>query len=283
MGATDKALVRRSFECAASSYDQAAAVQRQMSDELVDRLSVIKIDPENILDVGCGTGYALSGLQQRFPAADFIMFDFAKNMLQRMTPSQTASTYRVCGDAAVMPISSASIDMVFCNAMLHWCDYMAVFDEFLRVLKPQGLLMFATFGPDTLKELRAASRQVVTSAHVLDFSDMHNLGDALVERQFNTPVMDVDYVKITHKDVKSILRDLKAIGARDAMQILSGGPLGKNEYAEFKQACEEFRNAQGLLESTCEIVYGHAWAPEELNIKEAAGEVAVPLERILRR
>ena len=283
MGDIAKAQVRRSFQHAAATDDQAAVVQQQMADELVDRLSVIKIHPANILDVGCGTGYALSGLQQRFPKAEFIMLDLAKNMLQRVTPSQSEWVHMVCGDAEGTPISSASIDMVFCNAILHWCDYASVFDEFLRVLKPQGLLMFATFGPDTLKELRAAWGQVDAEARLLDFTDMHNLGDALVQRHFSTPVMDVDYIKVTHRNVKSLLKDLKILGAGGVINIHGEGLLGKNKYGKFKRTCEDFRNALGLLESTCEIVYGHAWAPDQLNIEEAMGEVAIPLDRLHRR
>lgn len=283
MGDLDKIQVRRSFQRAAAGYDEAAVFQRRMVDELVDRLVFIKLDPAYIVDVGCGTGYALPGLQHRFPNAQLVMLDFASNMLQRFSASLPVRARSICGDAESMPITSHSVDMVFCNAALHWCSFDVVFNEFLRVLKPQGLLTFATFGPDTLKELRAAWRQVDADAHVHDFTDMHHIGDALVRCQFTMPVLDVDYATVTHKDLSSALRDLKPLGAGSAMKNRSRGLLGKKKYQKLEQACEGFRNEHGLLESTCEIVYGHAWAPEQLNISETGGEVAIPLSQLHRR
>lgn len=283
MADLDKIQVRRSFQHSAAVYDQAAVVQRRMADELIDRLRLVKIAPAYVIDVGCGTGYALPGLQQRFPEAHFIMLDFASNMLQQLCTLQSVRLHPICADAESMPIASHSVDIIFCNAALQWCSFDAVFNEFLRVLKPQGLLTFATFGPDTLKELRAAWRQVDADVHVHDFTDMHNIGDALVRLQFTTPVLDVDYVTVTHRDLKSALFDLKILGARNAMKIRNRGLLGRRKYQALEQACEAFRNVQGLLESTCEIIYGHAWAPGQLNLSATGNEVAIPLSLLHRR
>lgn len=283
VGEIDKLGVRRSFQRAAALYDQAAVIQQRMVDELIVRLDVLNIAPRYIVDVGCGTGYAQAGLRQRFPDAHIIMLDFAANMLQQLPTDQSALTYAVCGDAEMMPIASNRVDMIFCSAVLQYCDFEIFFAECLRLLKPQGLLTFATFGPDTLKELRAAWQQVDAGMRVQTFADMHNIGDALVQLQFSMPVLDVDYVTVTHKLLPSAFNDLRALGASNSITTRARGLLGKDRYHQLLRACDGYRNDQGLLESTCEIVYGHAWAPEQLNINQAGGEVAIPLSQLHRR
>ena len=279
----DKSKTRRSFERAAESYDGAAVVQRRMADELLDRLELLKLSPARILDAGCGTGYALPGLMRRYPGAEFILLDFASPMLRRSRLPGSGGVVFICGDLENMPLAAGSVDMVFCNAVLEWCDFGAVLTEFLRVLKPEGLLTFATLGPDTLVELRAAWRQVDDGVHTHSFTDMHNLGDALTARQFTAPVMDVDYVTVTHRDLNSALSDLKDQGAANAAGARARGLTGKGKFREFERVSGSFRNAEGLLESTCEIVYGHAWAPLQINLDDGGGGVAVPLDQLRRR
>ena len=276
----DKRHVHRQFQSAAATYDQAAVVQRYMADELTSRLQVVNLAPERVLDVGCGTGYAYQGLVDWYPDADLILLDFASNMLRQGLSFRTGQNHSVCGDAEAMPIAPHSVDLIYCNAVLHWCRLDAVLPEFLRILKPQGLLTFSTFGPDTLMELRAAWEQVDTNIHVHDFVDMHNIGDALVQHQFDTPVMDVDYLKVTHKDLRSVLRDLKQAGINNAATCRARGLLGKGKLDKLEKVMDRSRNEQGLIESTYEIVYGHAWAPTQIVLDETAGDVAVPLSQL---
>ena len=283
MGTVDKFEVRRAFQYAAPLYDRAAVVQRRMVDELVDRLEVVKIEPCSVVDVGCGTGYAWAGLRRRFPETHLVMLDFASNMLAHIPSDQAGRTRSICADAEKLPLAAHSVDMIFCSAVLQCCDHTAVFEECIRVLKPGGLFTFATFGPDTLKELRAAWQQVDADAHVPEFTDMHNIGDALVQLQFIMPVLDVDYLTVTHRDVGSALRDLRALGASMAGATRSRGLSGTSRYRKLLTSCQDHCNEKGLLESTCEIIYGHAWAPDQLHIGEAGGGIAVPLSRLRRR
>jgi malonyl-CoA O-methyltransferase len=279
----DKAKIRRSFQRAAADYDEAAAVQRYMAGELIDRLGVVKLEPGRILDAGCGTGHALPGLRQRFPGAEFVLFDLSEAMLQCARRQAPANTGLVCGDMENAPIASCSIDLIFANAVMHWCDLERVIPEFLRILKPEGLLTFSTFGPDTLTELRRAWRQVDAGIHVHDFLDMHTIGDILVQLQFAEPVMDADYLTVTHRDFNDALRDLKALGAGNAALARSRVLTGARKFRELARICERFRNEQGLFESTMEIVFGHAWAPAQVNLREAGGGTAIPLSRLRRR
>ncbi|MGD8932789.1 MAG: methyltransferase domain-containing protein, partial [Chromatiales bacterium] len=154
----DKQQARRAFERAASAYDEVAVLQRETAQRMLERLDYIRHEPAVILDVGAGTGEATLALSRRFKPARTIALDFALPMLQRARKrgSWLRRLRCVCGDAERLPLADRSVDLIFSNATLQWCnDLEGTFREFLRVLRPDGLLMFSTFGPDTLKELRA--------------------------------------------------------------------------------------------------------------------------------
>src|SRR5690606_4436805 len=147
------------------------------------------------------------------------------------------------------------------NMTLQWCDPARVFDGVREALAPGGLWMFSTVGPDTLLELDNAWRQVDDGAHVHEFIDMHHLGDALLALGFVDPVMDVDRITLTYPDVGLLLRDLKTLGVVNARRSRSRGLLGRRRYRALVEAYESYRNDDGDLPSTWEVVYGHAFAP----------------------
>lgn len=282
----DRRQVRRAFDRAAGSYDEAAVVQRRMIDELVERLEIIKVAPERILDVGCGTGYARNPLMQRFPRAQYLGSDIAPGMLRQARPwgwRLRRGTRWFCADVERLPLTDRSVDLVFCSAVLQWCDPEAAFNEMHRVLRPGGVLMFSTFGPDTLRELREVWAEVDSAVHVHEFTDMHILGDIMLEAGFELPVVDVDYLTVTHRTVLSCLRDLKAIGASNAAEDRARGLMPRSRLRELERAYESRRNDDGLIETTYEIVYGHAWASELRQGRELDGTVSVPLSQISRR
>jgi len=282
----DKRQVRRAFERAAASYDEAAVVQRRMVDELLERLKMIRIDPAWILDVGCGTGYARLPLERRFPAARYIGSDIAAGMVQHARPKGWSLRRRgrwLCADVERLPLADRSVDLVFCSAVLQWCDPGAAFREMHRVLRPEGLLMFATFGPDTLWELREVWSEVDSAVHVHRFIDMHHLGDALVDAGFQLPVVDVDYLTVTHRTAMACLKDLKSIGANNAAAERDRGLMPRRKLRELERAYEKRRNNEGLIETTYELVYGHAWASELRQSQEADGAISVPLTQLTRR
>lgn len=286
MNRLDKKQVRRAFERAADSYDEAAVVQRRMTDELMERLEMIKVAPERVLDIGCGTGYARSLLRRRFPGVHYLGADIAAGMLRRARPWGwwlRRSAGWLCGDVERLPLADRSVDLAFCSAVLQWCDPEAAFTEMHRVLRPDGVLMFATFGPDTLRELREVWAEVDDQVHVHEFIDMHILGDVMVEAGFELPVVDVNYLTVTHRSVMACLRDLKAIGASNAASERSRGLTPRHKLRALAKAYDARRNADGLIETTYEIVYGHAWASALRQSREADGTVSVPLSQLSRR
>mgnify|MGYP001564818305 CR=1 FL=1 len=266
----DKRLVRRSFEHAAATYDAAAVLQNEVCRRVLGRLDYIKHQPETLLDAGSGTGNALDELARRYPRARLIALDIALAMLQRGRGRAPwwkkllarRSLGAVCADIECLPLADASIGMVWSNLALQWVnDLQRTLSEMQRVLAPGGLLMFSTFGPDTLKELRRAYQGTDHHTHVNRFVDMHDIGDMLVHSGFADPVMDMEVFTLTYADVRELMRDLKAIGAHNATQGRPAGLSGKLRFEAMARNYEVLRRAD-RLPATFEVVYGHAWKPQ---------------------
>jgi malonyl-CoA O-methyltransferase len=282
--ALDRGRVRASFDAAADEYDAVAVLQAEVRRRLLERLELFRIAPQRILDAGCGTGHASRALLKHYRGAELIALDLAPGML-RAARRQRPWWRRldpVCGDAAAVPLADGSVDLVFSNLMLQWCDAPdRVFAEFRRVLRPGGLLLFTSFGPDTLKELRAAWRAADGHTHVSRFIDMHDLGDALVRAGLVEPVMDMEHLTLTYPDVRRLMRDLKAMGARNATAGRSRGLTGRRRLAAVEAYYETLRVA-GSLPATWEIVYGHAWVTEPRSRPGRPTEITVPVSRLGR-
>ncbi|HEY5601826.1 MAG TPA: malonyl-ACP O-methyltransferase BioC [Gammaproteobacteria bacterium] len=265
----DKQAARQSFNKAANTYDTAATLQREVGQRLLDRMDIVRLAPKIILDLGCGTGDLILRLSQSYKEARVIGLDFAEHMLGK---ARTKLTWRqklfgkrpgfICGDAERLPLADQSVDLIFSNLTLQWCNNLAVaFSEFRRVLKPGGLLMFSSLGPDTLKELRHSWRSIDNGQHVHRFIDMHDVGDALLGARLADPVMDMEYFTLTFNDGFQLMRELKLLGAHNAAVERPHALTGKSHLRQMLQAYERFR-VDGKLPATYEIVYGHAWCPE---------------------
>jgi malonyl-CoA O-methyltransferase len=266
----DRLALRRAFERAAATYDAAAVLQNEVCRRMLARLDFINQVPAVILDAGCGTGNALAPLARRYPGVRIIALDIAQRMLARARARLPAwrrllgqaAPMALCADIQNLPLAAGSCSLVWSNLALQWCDDpVRAFAEMRRVLVPGGLLMFSTFGPDTLKELRAAYEGADRHVHVNRFIDMHDLGDMLVRGGFADPVMDMEQLTLTYSGVQHLTRDLKAIGACNVMRGRPGGLFGKRAFSAAVQRYEAFRR-DGKLPATFEIVYGHAWQPQ---------------------
>jgi len=272
----DKLQARRSFESAAAAYDQAAALQQEVGQRLLQRLDLVKMQPERILDLGSGTGQCIPDLFARYKKAQVVALDIALPMLEhaRKRGRWLRKPHCVCADAECLPFADSSFDLVFSNLMLQWCvELEAVFAELQRVLRPGGLLLFTSFGPDTLGELRGSWKQVDGYSHVNAFLDMHDVGDALVRTRFADPVMDVERLTLTYPDVWKLMRELKQIGAHNVTVGRPRGLTGKMRMQRLVGAYEQYRS-NGVLPASYEIVNGHAWS--------TGGECGISLESIKR-
>jgi malonyl-CoA O-methyltransferase len=279
----DRAAIRRNHDRASAGYDGSAVLAARLREAMFARLEWVAFIPDAVLDLGCGTGRGASALAARWPRARVFALDAA--------PAMLAEARRQAGDERIewlhasaegIPLSSASVDFVFSNLLLPFCeDIDAVFAEVSRVLKPRGLFTFTTFGPDTLAELRAAWRAAdPADRHVHPFTDMHDLGDGLVRAGFAEPVLDVTRYTLTYPDVGSIMRDLKAIGSQNAASSRPRGLTGRGRIDAMTRAYEPFR-ADGVLPASYEAVFGQAWGAIPRGADD--DEFTIPVAAIGRR
>ena len=261
----DRRAVAQAFDRASAGYDDAAALQERVRNELMERLAELKLAPLHILDLGAGTGHATRALKRAYPASLVIAADIAPGMLARAkAQSRWLRRFeRVRADAYSLPFRTASFDLVFSSLMLQWCDDLdVVFAEIARVLKPGGVLLFSTFGPGTLAELREAwSASDAPGNHVNHFFDPHALGSALMHAGLSEPVLDVDRTVVGYADVITLMRELKAIGAHNVTAGRARGLTGRKRLAAMTQAYETLRR-DGKLPATYEVIHAICWGAE---------------------
>jgi malonyl-CoA O-methyltransferase len=259
--ALDRHALARAFDRAGARYDAAALLQQRVRAELLERLQFFALEPHTILDLGAGTCRGALELRRRFARARIIAVDIAPGMLRAAprVPWLRRRFERVCADACALPLASRSVDLVFSNLMLQWCDRPGlVFRELARVLKPGAVLVFSSFGPDTLKELRLAWESVDDAIHVSQFPDMPQLGDALMHAGLAEPVIDAEPQRLLYPDVHALMRELKLIGARNAASLRPRALTGRGRMQRMISAYETQRTAAGLP-ATFEVIFGAAF------------------------
>lgn len=282
----DKRAMRRAFNRAASHYDAAAVLQREVCKRMLDQLDYIRLQPQRVLDAGCGTGWGGRQLGDRYKKAEIVALDIAIDMLR--TARGASSWWRslfsgagqtcLCADIEALPLTAQSVDMAWSNLALQWCNSLpAAFREFHRVLRPEGLVIFSTFGPDTLKELRAAFSGVDGYSHTNRFIDMHDIGDMLLGAGFAEPVMQMEMLTLTYSDVRSVMADLRSIGAHNATAGRAPGMMGKSAWNKILENYEHMRQ-DGKLPATFEIIYGHAWKAQPSNAPDGSAIIQTPFK-----
>ncbi|MCW8934799.1 MAG: malonyl-ACP O-methyltransferase BioC [Gammaproteobacteria bacterium] len=293
MSQTEKHRIQKHFDAKAICYESSAVLQRNVCKELLQRLDLTNIKPSVILDVGCGTGWGTQDLLKKYKKAKVLSLDLSPEMLKQ-TKSKGGWLRKpalICADAEDIPLQDESVDLIFSSLMLQWCDYKKVFAEFKRLLKPDGLLMFSTFGPDTLKELKKSWQQVDSNTHVNDFTDMHDLGDELIQAGLAEPVMDMDLLTLTYQDVKAVMLDLKSIGANTILKnqnkVVEKGLVTPGKLKRVINHYEKYRK-NGVIPASYEVVYGHAWKTKQRDAKKpqqgrVSGEFAIAIEQIKKQ
>jgi malonyl-CoA O-methyltransferase len=297
--------LRRIFDRRAARFHEAAFLPREIAQRMGERLDYVKLAPLRVLDAGCGPGADLPALRERFAQAMVVGVDVSRQMAEQAAQHESAAAggrrwlprglqksldkalggrarTLVQGDFAALPFASGAFQLLWSNLALHWHDRPdQVFPEWQRVLQVGGLLMFSTFGPDTLRELRAAWQEAEAEAyaadgaiHVLDFVDMHDFGDMLVASGFEIPVMDMETLTITYRSAESLLADVRRWGAYPCGGArYRRGLTGRRAHAALLAALERQRRADGTLALTFEVVYGHAWKAAPRRTEEGYGIV----------
>jgi malonyl-CoA O-methyltransferase len=260
----DKLSIKKSFNRASKSYDRSAILHKEVLNRLLQRLDYIRCQPASAIDIGCGTGKGVAGLQDRYPRCKIVGLDLAFSMLQESKKQYGFLRKKrvVNADMERVPFADNSFDMLFSNLALQWVnDLGATFKEFARIGKSGSLLMFATFGPDTLKELRESWSEIDRNPHVHQFIDMHDIGDALMVSGFSQPVVDAEYIRLEYQQFRQLLEDLKNTGAINADKNRNRGLTTPAKFKRLEDLYRQMGYEQGKFIATYELVYGHAWLP----------------------
>lgn len=265
-----KALIARSYNRAVKTYDDSAIVHNVVGERLFERLELVKINPQTILDLGAGTGVYTRQLQQGYKKARVIGLDIASQMSHFANKQRKwlAKERYVCADAEKLPFADNSVELVFSNLMLQWIvNPDKLFQEISRVLVPGGLLMFSSFGPDTLKEMRQSWAKVDPRIHVNRFMDMHDIGDSLTTNGFEGAVMDSETITMTYDSIDELHQDLKALGEVNLNEGRNKNLTGKSLWNRYLEAYQQYMTPEQQLPASWEIVYGHAWARQNSSEK----------------
>lgn len=288
----DRRALGRAFSSASNRYEAAAELQRTVRNELLERLLHFSISPKVIVDLGAGTGSASRVLKQRYPAAMVMAADLSLGMLQELKKNnswldrlrRSKSIESVSVDAHQLPFRAGSVDLVFSSLMLQWCDLDAVFAEARRVLAPEGIFIFSTFGVSTLQELRAAWAIADANHRVHTFFDMHDIGSALTRAGLKEPVLDVDRHYLNYPDPLTLMRSIKEIGAVNAAQERPRGLTSPRTLQAVSDAYARVPQRSDIV-ATWEVVYGAAFGAPPLREEEMLGrsEVIVPFPSLDKR
>ncbi|PZO05636.1 MAG: malonyl-[acyl-carrier protein] O-methyltransferase BioC [Lysobacteraceae bacterium] len=287
-GLFDRRQLRRSFGRAAPNYAAVAALQREVEARLLEQLEYMEDRvPLRVLDLGSGPGRAAGAMKKRWPRAEVIALDAALPML-REVPKSTRfwrPVKRVCADVSQLPLADQCTDVIFSSLCLQWLDNLpAVLAEFRRVLRPDGLLLFTTFGPDTLLELRDAYLAAGETPPLSPFAAIQQVGDAMLAAGFKDPVLERDRFTLTYPDLRALMHELRAIGAGDARSGRRRGLGGRARLQRVTAAYEPLRS-DGVLPSTWEVITAQAWGPAPgAPRRDGGGDLAsFPADRIPTR
>lgn len=300
----ERALIGARFDKAATSYDTHAWVQQEIAKRLVEKLSLLKKTPTQILDLGQGTGVLCRMLQDYYQASQpklartmaLFGLDLSHHMCQvakqKFAPTawgkftQAFSAPKtpkfIQADAHALPFLGEKFDLLVSNCVFQWCeDLPRLFQECHRVLTLKGSLFFSSFGPDSLQELKACTQKISAYTHVHDFMDMHEIGDFLLKNKFSDPIVEMEKITSYYPNVSSLLLDLKKIGATNQHAKRPKGLMGKNWLKQLESHYEPLRSPQGLP-VTWEVIYGHATktTPHPITRQGPEGKLFTSVQRL---
>jgi len=272
---------RRAFD-RAHEFESACFIHDEARSRLIARLDLVRLVPTVAVDLGCATGRGAAALAARYPAARVLGVDSSLGMLRAAAAGAGESVRVVGGDAAALPLRGGSVELVLANLVLPWCRPERLFAEAARVLTDGGALLFATLGPDSLQEVRAAFAAVDDRIHVHAAFDMHDLGDLALAAGLAEPVLDVDRIEVTYADVAGLVRDLRAVGAVNVAGGRRRSLTGRRRWGRFVERLPV--GPDGRFAVTVELILGQAWGRGPVARPQAgSSEIRVPIERIRRR
>jgi SAM-dependent methyltransferase len=260
----DRRAVRRHRDRAAASPEAASFLLREIGDRLADRLLDIRRIFPFALDLGCHRGELGQLLAGRGGIETLIQCDVSPHMLAR------AAGRRVAADEEWLPFAPSSFDLVLSLLSLHWVnDLPGALIQIRQALKPDGLLLAAMLGGETLRELRAClyEAEMATAGGVSPrcspLTDVRDVGNLLQRAGFALPTVDTETVVVSYPDPLAVFADLRSMGETNASVERRRSCSGRRLFAVARSRyAERFGDAAGRVPATFQIIYLTAWAPD---------------------
>jgi len=245
--------VRAAFSRAARTYDGAATVQREVCAVL---LALARSHPPTrtgrFIDLGCGTGRGSLPTLDWLGPDEPIAVDFAHAMLGQCDPQRWPR--RLCADLQALPLPDASIDCAWSSLAMQWCRPARSLTELARILRPGASAWIATLGPDTLHELRDAFASIDNARHVIGFHTAGQWAEHAAAAGLEVLRVQSRATAATAPQLRTLLKDIKAIGAHEVGQGRRRAPLGKSAWRALEARYETHRRADGLLPATYDVI-----------------------------
>lgn len=256
--AVEKKWLRQAFCNAAPCYDGIAYLQKKVGRDLLGLVALENQTSKTILDVGCGTGFCMDELLKGRCNARFIGLDISAGMVQQAKHKLGNKAGYICGDAETLPLTDNSVDLILSNLTLQWCHNLSeVFSGFRQVLKPGGVLLFSSFGSQTLKELRDAWGQVDGFNHVNHFYKSEHLTRLMQNAGLTESLTNTQMHRIQYRSVLDLMRELKGIGAHNVTAGRCRGLTGNGRYQRMVASYGSETNGRGIWASY-EVLFGKA-------------------------
>jgi SAM-dependent methyltransferase len=260
----DRALLRARRRRAAARGAENFLLER-IAPELADRLQAVKRRFALALDLGT-PGEAVRHALARSGQVEMVL---ACESLADLRAA--AAGPRVVADEEALPFADGVFDLVVSALALHWVnDLPGTLAQIRRTLKPDGLLLAAILGGDTLAELRHAITiaedevEGGASPRVAPFVDVRMLGSLLQRARLALPVTDVDRITVRYRRLADLVHDLRRMGATNALLERRRAPLRRQTIARAAALyAERFADPDGRLRATFDVLWLSGWAPHE--------------------
>lgn len=259
-----------------------AFLRQRTADELISRLEYLTLQPQCIVELGATDGALSQALSRQFPKASVIAVEPVQGLLDSLPKHRFWRRRRVQAltDCALdaLPLTDQYADLIVANLSLtrfETPDH--VLREVARVLKPDGVFLFAGVGPDTLKELRNAWASIDQGAHVARFLDMHDVGDAVGRAGLREPVLDVERLTVKYPTADKLWRDLDAAAARNVLASRTSGLTGRQKWRQF---LANLTTPGQDLEISLEMIYGHSFGASRRLQNTDNGNIGIPIDSI---
>ncbi|MFC4350687.1 methyltransferase domain-containing protein [Fodinicurvata halophila] len=264
----DRRILRRHRDRAAAGFGDHDFLFMEVGERLLDRLDDVKRDFSSILELGCRTGGFSAALQRKYPEARLVSCDVSPAMAARARSDERPV---LVADEEALPFAPASFDLVFSVLDLHWVnDLPGCLLQLRQAMRPDGLLLVAVCGGDTLFELRSSLVQAETmlenglSPRISPMTELRDLGGLLQRSGFALPVADSDTLTVTYADPFRLMQDLRAMGESNAARHRRQTFTRRQTLAQAARLYfEQFATDDGRLPATFQVFYMTAWSPHE--------------------